>query len=95
MPRRYHLYPPEFQTLHVLSSAGASLLAVAYLLPFTYLLYSMRYGDPAEANPWNLTGLEWTVPSPPPQHNFDVQPTVSGPPYDYEIEMEGEDAARG
>ncbi|MEP9396374.1 cbb3-type cytochrome c oxidase subunit I [Mesorhizobium sp. KR2-14] len=93
MPRRYHLYPPEFQTLHVLSSAGASLLAVAYLLPFTYLLYSMRYGDPAEANPWDVTGLEWTVPSPPPKHNFDRQPEVSRPPYDYEIEMEGEDAA--
>ena len=33
MPRRYHVYPPEFQVLNVLSSAGASILAVGYLLP--------------------------------------------------------------
>ena len=61
MPRRYHVYPPEFQVLHVLSSAGASILGVAYLLPFVYLLYSLRHGKPAGANPWDATGLEWTV----------------------------------
>ena len=53
---------PEFQVLHVMSSAGAGVLGVAYLLPFIYLLYSMRYGDPAGPNPWDATGLEWTVP---------------------------------
>ena len=37
MPRRYHSYPPEFQVLNVLSSAGASILAVAYLMPLAYL----------------------------------------------------------
>src|SRR5512140_1409133 len=40
MPRRYHAYPPEFQVLNVMSSAGASILAVGYLLPFCYLLWS-------------------------------------------------------
>src|SRR6201991_1037439 len=64
MPRRYHVYPPEFQVLHVLSSAGASLLALGYLLPLVYLLWSLRYGEPAGPNPWGATGLEWTVPSP-------------------------------
>ncbi len=34
MPRRYHVYPPEFQVLNVLSSAGASILGVGYLIPF-------------------------------------------------------------
>ncbi|MGH9756357.1 MAG: cytochrome c oxidase subunit I, partial [Candidatus Acidiferrales bacterium] len=33
MPRRYAVYPPEFQTLNVMSSAGASILAVGYLIP--------------------------------------------------------------
>ena len=33
MPRRYHAYPPEFQVLNVLSTAGASILAIGYLLP--------------------------------------------------------------
>jgi cytochrome c oxidase subunit 1 len=83
MPRRYHVYAPEFQVLHVLSSAGASILAVAYILPFVYLFYSMRYGDPAGPNPWGATGLEWTVPSPPPKENFDKIPTVTRRPYDY------------
>lgn len=88
MPRRYHVYPPEFQVYHVLSSAGASILAVGYLLPFTYLLYSLRFGERASANPWDVTGLEWSVPSPPPKGNFDQMPIVSRAPYDYEIERE-------
>ncbi len=83
MPRRYHVYPPDFQVLHVLSSAGASLLALGYLLPAVYLLWSLRYGRPAGANPWGATGLEWTVPSPPPTHNFAIIPTVDRGPYDY------------
>lgn len=90
MPRRYHVYPPQFQVLHLLSSTGASLLALAYLLPFVYLLYSLRHGKPATPNPWDVTGLEWTVPSPPPKHNFEAVPVVSGPPYNYKIEKEEE-----
>jgi cytochrome c oxidase subunit 1 len=86
MPRRYHVYPPEFQVLNVLSSCGAGVLGVAYLLPLTYLLWSLRYGVPSGPNPWGATGLEWSVPSPPPEHNFEKVPTVTGPPYDYPIE---------
>jgi cytochrome c oxidase subunit 1 len=86
MPRRYHVYPPEFQLLNALSSAGASILAVGYLLPFVYLFYSLRHGRPAGANPWGATGLEWTVPSPPPKRNFAEVPVVVRDPYDYPIE---------
>jgi cytochrome c oxidase subunit 1 len=85
MPRRYHVYPPQFQVLHDLSSAGASILAVAYLLPFVYLIWSLRRGEPAPANPWDAAGLEWTVPSPPPTHNFDTPPHVDRPAYDYPL----------
>ena len=53
MPRRYHEYAPEFHVLNVLSSAGASVLAVGYLLPFLYLAWSLRFGARAGANPWN------------------------------------------
>ena len=52
MPRRYYSYPPEFQVLNVLSSAGATILAVAYLLPLAYLIWSLLYGERAPANPW-------------------------------------------
>jgi len=85
MPRRYHVYPPEFQTLHDISTAGAGLLGLGYLLPLIYFLYSFRHGEPAPVNPWDATGLEWTVPSPPPEHNFEETPIVLRDPYDYPL----------
>ncbi|HVX16367.1 MAG TPA: cytochrome c oxidase subunit I [Pirellulales bacterium] len=83
MPRRYHVYPDEFQVLNVMSSAGASILAVGYLFPLTYLLWSLRYGPHAPPNPWRATGLEWTTSSPPPTQNFSTPPIVTEEPYDY------------
>ena len=83
MPRRYHVYPPEFQVFHVLSTAGASILAVGYLLPLVYLLFSLRRGKSAGPNPWQSTGLEWQTTSPPPPHNFEETPVVTSGPYDY------------
>src|SRR5690349_16812437 len=84
MPRRYHEYPPQFQVLNVLSSAGASILAVGYLLPLLYLGWSLFRGKPAPANPWHARGLEWTTSSPPPKENFEVEPSVPSLPYDYD-----------
>jgi cytochrome c oxidase subunit 1 len=83
MPRRYHSYPPEFQVLNVMSSAGASILAVGYVLPLVYLLWSLRYGEVASDNPWGATGLEWRTPSPPPTENFLEMPVVTWEAYDY------------
>jgi cytochrome c oxidase subunit 1 len=83
MPRRYHEYAPEFQVLNVMSSAGASILGVGYLIPFIYLTWSLRYAKIAGRNPWGATGLEWATPSPPPSDNFDETPTVTLPPYIY------------
>lgn len=83
MPRRYHHYPPEFQVLNVLSSAGASILATGYLLPLPYLLWSLRRGPDAGPNPWHATGLEWQTTSPPPKHNFTRTPVVTTGPYEY------------
>ncbi len=83
MPRRYHVYPEEWQVLHVLSSAGASILGVGYVIPVAYLIWSMRYGPRCEANPWGATGLEWETSSPPPTHNFEEPPEVTGEPYHY------------
>ncbi len=53
MPRRYHVYPPEFQFLNILSSAGSTILAVGYLFPMVYLVYSIWFGKRAPANPWD------------------------------------------
>jgi cytochrome c oxidase subunit 1 len=83
MPRRYHVYPPEFQVLNVLSSAGASILAVGYALPLFYFLYSLKFGEKAGANPWKATGLEWTTQSPPLAENFPATPIVTEGAYAY------------
>jgi cytochrome c oxidase subunit I len=83
MPRRYYAYADEFQVLNVMSTAGASILAVGYVLPMAYLIWSLRYGKPAETNPWDATGLEWQVPSPPPTDNFEETPFVTEPAYNY------------
>jgi cytochrome c oxidase subunit 1 len=83
MPRRYHAYPEEWQVLNVLSSAGASILAIGYALPAFYFTYSLVKGRMAPANPWGAKGLEWTIPSPPPTFNFDEDVVVDEPAYNY------------
>ncbi len=86
MPRRYAIYPPEFQVLNVMSSAGASILAVGYAVPLIYLIWSMRYGPVASANPWGAKGLEWQTVSPPPTQNFEETPVVTEPAYNYPVQ---------
>jgi cytochrome c oxidase subunit I len=83
MPRRYHAYPPEWQVLNVMSSAGATILGAGYLLPMVYFIWAMRYGPAAKENPWQAVGLEWETASPPPTENFLTQPEVVGEAYDY------------
>jgi len=85
MPRRYHAYPEEFQVYHVLSTAGASVLAVGYLVPAIYFIWSLRYGAIAPDNPWRATGLEWQTSSPPPPDNFEITPVVTHEAYDYSV----------
>ena len=83
MPRRYWSYPEEFQVLNVLSSAGASVLGVGFILPLFYFVWSMRYGARSGDNPWGAIGLEWDTPSPPPTENFYTTPVVTHGPYEY------------
>jgi cytochrome c oxidase subunit 1 len=84
MPRRYHVYPEEFQIFNVLSTAGASILGVGYVIPLIYLLWSFKWGPRASANPWAAKGLEWEkASSPPDPHNFDAIPVVTEDAYNY------------
>jgi cytochrome c oxidase subunit 1 len=88
MPRRSYTYPVEWAVWNVLSSAGASILAIAYLLPLLYLGWSIFWGRKAGPNPWGATGLEWATSSPPPKHNFKDTPVVSVGPYSYDAESD-------
>ncbi len=85
MPRRYHVYPDEFQVLNVMSTAGASVLGLGYGLMFGYLIYSLVKGPKAPANPWGAKGLEWEIETPPSPHNFDATPIVDQEAYAYEL----------
>jgi cytochrome c oxidase subunit 1 len=83
MPRRYSAYPPEFQVLNVLSSAGATVLGVAFLIPMIYLTYAWFKGPKVGKNPWEAAGLEWQIDSPPITLNFEKTPIVTEEAYNY------------
>ncbi|HSB18591.1 MAG TPA: cbb3-type cytochrome c oxidase subunit I [Anaeromyxobacteraceae bacterium] len=83
MPRRYYSYPERFWPLNVASSAGASVLALGFLMVAAYLLLSLKYGKPAGPNPWGSRGYEWNTLSPPPEENFLEQPAYPRAPHDY------------
>jgi len=83
MPRRYAMYPDEFQVYNVLSTAGATVLGVGYLLPMVYFVWSLKHAPLAGENPWGAKGLEWEIPSPPPTENFLVSPIVTHGTHQY------------
>ena len=83
MPRRYASYPAELQVLNIFSTAGASVLAVGFLMPAVYLIHSLFYGEKVGDNPWMLPGLEWRTSSPPPTENFEKMPVVTWEAYEF------------
>ena len=85
MPRRYHAYPDEFQVLNVMSTAGASILAVGYVIPLVYLIWSLRYGKVAGPNPWKIVidperhrgdGMQQTAECAPQHADEETRPTA-------------------
>jgi cytochrome c oxidase subunit 1 len=77
MPRRYIDYPEAFAYWNWWSSVGAFMSFASFLFFFGVMIYALRRGAPAtENNPWNeyADTLEWTLPSPPPEHTFEILP---------------------
>lgn len=84
MPRRYFDYPPEFESLHFISTIGAFINAAGYTGALLNLLYAAIFGKvKAPANPYNSLSLEWQTTSPPPHDNFPETPVVDDYPYAY------------
>jgi len=94
VPRRYSHYPEEFQPYHLLSTAGATILGVGYLLPLIYLGWSAFKGRRAGPNPWGATGLEWSTHSPPGKTYFTRTPLVHEEAYDFSEAPEEKEANR-
>ncbi|MEK6391079.1 MAG: cytochrome c oxidase subunit I [Burkholderia gladioli] len=78
MPRRVWTYPAErgWGTLNLTASLGAATIALSMLIFALNVWRSLRRGAPAGNDPWGAGTLEWSVPSPPPPHNFDAIPVV-------------------
>jgi cytochrome c oxidase subunit 1 len=82
MPRRYYTYQPEFQIYHHISTGGAYIMTLGFLITAIYLIHSLFAGKKAPANPWGGASLEWQCTSPPPHDNFATTPRV-GDCYDF------------
>jgi cytochrome c oxidase, subunit I len=83
MPRRYFDYIPQYETLNKISTVGSWLIAVGFLIGLYTIVQGLLKGPKAPANPWGAKTLEWTIPSPPTMHNFEVEPVVTAGPYEY------------
>jgi cytochrome c oxidase subunit 1 len=78
MPRRVADYPDAFGGWNQISSIGAYISALGLITFFVGMAYSFARKEKAAGNPWGAgaTTLEWTLPSPPPFHQFEVLPRI-------------------
>ncbi|MDD9842062.1 MAG: cytochrome c oxidase subunit I [Alphaproteobacteria bacterium] len=78
MPRRYADYPDAFAGWNFVSSIGGYISGVGVLIFLFGILHAFARGEKAADNVWGegATSLEWTLPSPPPFHQFDKLPQI-------------------
>ncbi|MGI8774933.1 MAG: cytochrome c oxidase subunit I [Actinomycetota bacterium] len=78
MPRRIYTYPDGmgWNFWNLISTVGAFTIAVSILVFIFNAALSRKRGEEAVSDPWDARTLEWAVPSPPPEHNFDTIPVV-------------------
>jgi cytochrome c oxidase subunit 1 len=78
MPRRYVDYPDAYHGWNFVSSVGSYISGIGVLIFFYGMVRAFIRKERAANNPWGpgATTLEWTLPSPPPFHQFDVLPLV-------------------
>jgi cytochrome c oxidase subunit I len=79
-----------FQPWNRMITISAICLGFTQILFVFNFFWSMYKGQKAEANPWQANTLEWTIPSPAPEHNYTPVPTVNHGPYEYGVSPEKE-----
>jgi cytochrome c oxidase subunit 1 len=93
MPRRYYTYLDQYTPYHKVSTMGVVIIGVGIIIMLAYLFKSLRSGEKAPGNPWGARSLEWSIQSPPIEHNFHEIPTVVEGPYEYPVAGGGQGAA--
>jgi len=80
MPRRVYTYPEGlgFEQLNMLETVGSFILATSFLVFLINIVKVWRGPRNAPADPWNAATLEWSIPSPPQEWNFERVPAVHG-----------------
>ncbi len=78
MPRRIPDYPDVYAGWNYVSSIGSYIGGFSVLIFLVLCWITLKRGKPCPANPWGegAVTLEWTLPSPPPFHTFETQPTI-------------------
>ncbi|NRA28657.1 MAG: cytochrome c oxidase subunit I [Parvularculaceae bacterium] len=80
MPRRYIDYADAYAFWNEISTFGYYVTVLAMGFWFLGLIQAFFFGKKGEAqdNPWGegATTLEWTLPSPPPYHQFNELPKI-------------------
>ena len=98
VPRRYFAYGSDFipesaYTLNEIITIAAIFVALAQIIFFVNVFWSLKYGKPSGGNPWDATSLEWQTPDTPAKHGnwgHDL-PVVYRWPYDYNVPGESAD----
>jgi cytochrome c oxidase subunit 1 len=80
MPRRYIDYPDAYALWNLVSSSGMIFVTLSLIVWFYAIIEAFMKKRLAGANPWGVgaTTLEWTLSSPPPFHQFQVLPRITG-----------------
>lgn len=91
MPRRYYDYLPEFHIYHFISTIGSWILITGLLIMAINLILGVRRGAKATDNPWGGETLEWRIQTPPTHENFHEIPVITGGPYEYKINENGQE----
>ena len=78
MPRRTAVYDGNmgWNDANLVATVGAFILAIGIGVYFTVMIRTYFKGEKVNRDPWDARTLEWSLPTPPPEHNFDVIPTV-------------------
>ena len=78
MPRRTWTYDANmgWNEGNLIATLGAYLLGIGIFTYFAVIVYTYFKGEKCGNDPWDARTLEWSIPSPPPEHNFAAIPTV-------------------